>query len=507
MADGCDMDVKYLVMLNVRDDLLAARHPPSQAMTESTSAFFSHRATDDHVPILGHSWSAPKLLHDENLMVCLEIHYPPREEVLTGIFMVAEAGMISGCGMNSEGLAVAGNRLLSRQDAAPILHSEFPVTLLERVALEQVSLEGAREDCERLVRHASKHLLMATRTGFSTSLELSPPDLAFVCHGPLGSTTKLHTNQFQSFEAFKCTRNLVMDGYRGKSSVERLRRLSSLIAEKGGARVSGQQIQGMFSDHEGNGEGRICHHDEDDQGNDESNMTVAFVMFDTNRKVISICKGPPCKGTMIHFTFGEDMSVHASAVGNVNLDDIIETVEPVETDDASGDTEASSDDDELWMAAMGGRPPAHDLPALSNVHTGIAAPYPSPTNSPPRTEKDAVQALKEGAAGDHMLGTSFAGRSSPVPILPKPPASAAVYDMAMEAAARTLLEMQSSSEAKDPAPSPEPADFPDLDPALFEALKDTKKEPARGRGEKRTFNDGVRDRDVSVDKASKRMRM
>jgi isopenicillin-N N-acyltransferase like protein len=495
MAEGCDMDIKYLVMLNVRDDLLAARYPQSQAVAESTSAFFSHRATDDYVPILGHSWTAPKLLYDENLVVCLEIHYPRAEEVLTSIFLVTEAGMISGCGMNSDGLAVAGNRLLSREDAAPILYSEFPVTLLERVALEQISLDGAREDCEKHVRHASKHLLMATTAGFSTSLELSPPDLAFVYNGAMGSKTKLHTNRFQSFEAFKC-RRLVKDRYRGQSSLARAQRLSALIFEQGGKGVSGEQIQGMFSDHEGNDEGRICHHGEDDQGNSETNMTVAFVMFDTNRRVVSICKGPPCKGSMVHFAFGEDNSVHADADVIVSLED----TEMAGTDDGSGDTEASSvsDNASLWFAATGRRPPKDDLRAPRNVYTGIAAPCPSPTNSPPRHA--VVQALKEGAAVDHMIGTSFSARSarsgSPVSILSEPAVdhtASAVRDTAGEVS-RVMDEMKSSSEAGDPAASPKPADFPNLDPALFKGAEDVKDKPARGRrGEKRAFYDPVRD--------------
>jgi isopenicillin-N N-acyltransferase-like protein len=511
MADGCDMIIEHMVMLNVRDDLLAAQYPESHAVAESTSAFFSHRATDDHVPILAHSWTGPRLLH-EDLLVCLEIHYSTAVDV-PSIFLVTEAGMLSGCGMNSDGLAVAGNRLLSREDAAPILYSEFPVTLLERVALEQASLDSARKVCKKHVRHASKHLLMGTGAGFSTSLELSPPDLAFVDNGVIGSDTKLHTNRFQSFEAFKCGRHLVTDRYRGENSLLRSLRLGDLIYGQDGARVSGEQIQGIFSDHEGNGEARICHHVEDDQrdddqGENEPTMTVAFVMFDTNRKVISICKGPPCKGSMVHFTFGEDNSVHADADVSISLEDM----EIAEMDDASGDTEASSmsDNASLWFAATGGLPPTNNLQAPRNVYTGIAAPCPSPTNSPPRHA--VVQGLREGAAADHMIGTSFSARSrSPVSILPEPavgPTASAVHDMASEALGATD-EMKSSSEAKDPAPSPNPADFPDLDPVLFKPAEDTKEEPAHGRGGKRGFYDPVRNnlRECSdEDKTTKRVR-
>jgi isopenicillin-N N-acyltransferase-like protein len=154
MAKGCGMEVEHLVYLNVRDDLAAIRHhlDPSnndvqhaiiplspQHATESTSAFFSHHKTKDRVPILAHSWSESKRIHDDDeFMVLLEIQYCCHEDVADMVILV-EAGMISGSGMNSLGLAVTGNPLFSNVDHIPGFGGNaryFPMTCLERYLLE-----------------------------------------------------------------------------------------------------------------------------------------------------------------------------------------------------------------------------------------------------------------------------------------------------------------------------------------------------------------------------------
>lgn len=298
MSQGSGIHIAYLMLLNTVEDLAAIRNPQSQDVIQSTSAFFSRGATASHTPVLAHSWSAPKQVHDEDLIVYLDIQYPFLEG-FKSIFMVTEAGMISGDGMSSDGLAVTGNRLISTDDTAPG-HSTpcFPVTCLERYLLEWDVLNDARDPCGKLPRHASKHLLVANSNGFSTSLEMSPKS-AHVHYGELGTKTKLHTNHFQSFTSFQYRRQS-MDRYRGVGSRSRLYRLKGLIAEQGQNGITEKQIREMFSDHEDVSES-ICHHREDNQ----DNMTVAFVMYDTKRKVISVCKGPPCQGQMMHLTFEE----------------------------------------------------------------------------------------------------------------------------------------------------------------------------------------------------------
>ncbi|AEO57007.1 hypothetical protein MYCTH_2302672 [Thermothelomyces thermophilus ATCC 42464] len=300
MAQGSGVYLEHLMLLNARDDLTVGRRLLADGMGESTSAFFSQLATADYVPLLAHSWTSSKYKHDQSLIVCLEIQFTAVEE-LPNIFMVTEAGMISGCGINAHGVAVVGNRLISSDDCMPSRTPAFPVACLDRLILERA---GDKIDpCElqdvvfdAIDRYASRHLLIASNRGHALSIELSV-ELGYIYRGKPGSNAKIHTNHFQSFEAFLGRRE-TWDASRGGSSQFRLARLTDLIDNHGSARLSMQQIVDTFSDHDGSPES-ICQHREDNR----DNMTIGFVMFDTNRLVISVCKGPPCLGALMHFTF------------------------------------------------------------------------------------------------------------------------------------------------------------------------------------------------------------
>ncbi|KAL2152626.1 hypothetical protein VTH82DRAFT_5810 [Thermothelomyces myriococcoides] len=300
MAQGSGVYVEHLMLLNARDDLTVGRRVLAEGMGESTSAFFSQLETADYVPLLAHSWTAAKYKHDESLVVCLEIQFTSAEET-PDIFMVTEAGMITGCGINADGVAVVGNRLISSDDCFPSRTPAFPVACLDRLVLERPG--DKIEPCElqevifdRADRYASRHLLIANNRGDSLSIELGV-ELGYIYRGKLGSKAKIHTNHFQSFEAFLGRRE-TRDASKGRTSQFRLARLTDLIESHGNDRLSMQQLIGAFSDRNGSPES-ICQH----RGDKGDKMTMGLVMFDTNRLVVSVCKGPPCQGVFMHFTF------------------------------------------------------------------------------------------------------------------------------------------------------------------------------------------------------------
>ncbi|KAK4240996.1 acyl-coenzyme A:6-aminopenicillanic acid acyl-transferase-domain-containing protein [Achaetomium macrosporum] len=321
IAAGSDVPLERVVFLNVWEDLTAIGHtvksddrstsrdrrgsrpPQPPGADESISAFFSAKATVDGETVLAHSWSSSKQIQDQNLMVYLEIRYPEAE--FPAIFTVVEAGMISGSGMNSAGLAVTGNCLWSSIDGLPQWGrgSYFPVTCIQRYLLESSDMQEARAACSSLLLHASKHVLLADESG-SFSLELGPQHV-FTHHARHGNKAKVHTNHFQSFEAFQCRRE-ILDRYQGKSSQSRLYRMEYLIDERVPDRMSRQDIVDVFSDHDG-GSQSICQHNEECH----NKTTVSFVMFNPKRKTVSACKGPPCEGQMMHFTL--DTAAEAAA--------------------------------------------------------------------------------------------------------------------------------------------------------------------------------------------------
>ncbi|KAK3307972.1 acyl-coenzyme A:6-aminopenicillanic acid acyl-transferase-domain-containing protein [Chaetomium strumarium] len=307
IALGSGVPLERVVFLNVWEDLAAIGHigksgdrrggrpPQPQDADESISAFFSPTATVDGETVLAHSLSSSKKIQDENLMVYLEIRYP--EADFPTIFTVVEAGMISGCGMNSAGLAVTANCLWSTDDHLPQTGRGFyfPVTCMQRFLLESSDIHEAQAAIHDMRRHASKHVLLADESR-SLSLELGPEHV-FTHHARYDSKAKVHTNHFQSFEAFQWRRQ-ILDRYQGKSSQARLYRLEHLIDDRVPDRMSRQDIVDVFSDHNGDVQSICQHNDEGCQ----DRTTVSFVMFNPKRKTISACKGPPCEGQMMHFT-------------------------------------------------------------------------------------------------------------------------------------------------------------------------------------------------------------
>ncbi|KAH6840735.1 hypothetical protein B0I37DRAFT_408450 [Chaetomium sp. MPI-CAGE-AT-0009] len=397
MSDGSGVPIEDLVVLNARDDLAALQVPLAERASESTSAFFSKRATADKAPILAHSWSSLGCPGSTELLVCLEIQYPAAEDKFN-MFMVTEAGRISGCAMNVKGVAVTGNRLLSTDDDRIRGRADryFPMTCFERFSLEYASVYGVRFVEEETLRHTSRHILVADKAGRSTSLELGPEHI-FFHRGEFGSRATVHANHFQSFDAFSCRREM-NDRYEGNYSQFRLARFNELI-KRNDAGVSMQQIVGMFSDHEGRPES-ICEHG----GNDLDNTTMAFVMFDMERRVISLCKGPPCKGVMSHFTFSKEENdgaedektehVHCGAVDPELFDAEVDKL----IADAKADTSSGSD---LSMP-------------LNNSPAGEVAR--SPTLA--RVPQDLVAIAAQGVIAMDMDRNKSA---SPVSVLPQSP--------------------------------------------------------------------------------------
>ncbi|GAB1315110.1 hypothetical protein MFIFM68171_05320 [Madurella fahalii] len=313
MAAGSGIPLVDLVTLNVKDELATLRRlivlkhgadsaagaEGTRVVDETISAYFPP-ATTGNDAITAHSWNAPLPLCSGNCLVCLEIHHEPHER-LPVIFMVTQAGLIGGNGMNSHGLVVTANRLSSVADFYPQAGNYYlPSICLQRHLLGCMSTDGAYALCQSYARHISKNYIVSDRHGCTVSLELGPgegPEHIFVHRGQLDDRAVLHTNHFQSFEAFAARRKVQEQCWDG-SSYSKLSRLRSLVTETKGRKLGVLDIMAIFSDHEGSPNG-MCQHT-------MVSGTVLFVVFNSTRRTISVCRGPPCANRMMHYTFDDD---------------------------------------------------------------------------------------------------------------------------------------------------------------------------------------------------------
>ncbi|KAH6641692.1 hypothetical protein F5144DRAFT_643229 [Chaetomium tenue] len=347
MSETSGVPIAHLVVLNARDDL-AAFVPSNERASESTSVFFPDRATANNTPIVAQSWTSAGPPGNTELLVCIKIKYPI-DESRADIIMVTEAGRISGSGMNAKGMVATGNRLFSTDDGwGTNLAWLFPRTCFERLVLEYNDVETLPLMPDDTPGNTSRHIFAVEKTGRYTSLELGPEHI--FSHR---ADVIVHGNHFQSFDAF-CHRRELQDRYRGKYSQARVSRFNELI-KRNKAGVSRQQIVDMFSDHKGSPES-ICQH----VGGAVDCSTMAFVMFDMKRRVISLCKGPPCSAAMSHFTFdgGETHVADNKRLGSTKAG-------------AMGSKSDSADTKEETNANIDAR--------VEAVSEAVCAPSPSPT--------------------------------------------------------------------------------------------------------------------------------
>jgi isopenicillin-N N-acyltransferase-like protein len=309
MSAGANLRVEKLIMLNARDDLATINHllqdtssqrsavlGEAEAMDETFSVSFA-RATQEDEVIAVQSWNSSRPLHDKNLIVYLEIHHEP-SEALPVIFTVTEAGLLAGSGMNSSGISLTSNRLFSSADFVPEPGGSYlPSMCQQRILLACSSTKMAYPLCQILARHCSRHFLISDRHGPPVSLEIAPKNI-FLHRDGFDRSVLLHTNHFQSFEAF-LARQKVADRYQGRSSYWNLSRLRSLLGQRKGQKFTMPDVVRIFSDH-ADSLGTICQH------TTSHKTTALFVIYNLTRRMISICKGPPQENRMIHFTFDDD---------------------------------------------------------------------------------------------------------------------------------------------------------------------------------------------------------
>ncbi|KAL2255883.1 hypothetical protein VTK26DRAFT_2545 [Humicola hyalothermophila] len=343
MAVGCGEPLQKIILLNVREDLAAIGHLFRRTTTagkendvtqkqpqaepdiadERVSAYFPPSVASGRDAIAAHSQISSRQLYDDDLLVYLEIH-PGSSDLFPTMFMVTEAGMIAGgSGMNSCGLAVATNPLLSSADFVPRPGSGgdvfyMPVTCLQRCLLECADVDEALETLHSRPRHASIKVLIADADR-SVSLELGPRrEHVFRYRGPSPTPAGavVHVDHFQSFEAFAARREIVDRRSSNRSSsgrgrVARLRRLTDLTTMYEQHEIEPHDVLDILSDHDGHPAERVCRHGKGPEGEGEGEerggkMTVLVAMYSLSRRVVSVCKGPACRGHVMHFTFVED---------------------------------------------------------------------------------------------------------------------------------------------------------------------------------------------------------
>ena len=283
IAEGAGLDAADVLAINVRTEVMfAAKARDVAARTrrvgECTAfAVTPARSADGHT-LVGQNWDW--LLHSFDTCVVLEATQPDRPDFVT----VVEAGLLAKTGMNSSGIGLATNALVSDGDLGM---PGVPYHVALRAVLDAETISDAYAALQRAFRSSSANYLVAHADGLAVDIEGAPggPDdlfLTFPSDGVL-----LHTNHFVSPRSTGSDVGLVVM----PDSPFRLHRMTEQIAATPSVGI--ETMQRALADHANFPSGICCHPDPRDRRLDQG-ATVASVLMDLDAKTMWVTDGHPC---------------------------------------------------------------------------------------------------------------------------------------------------------------------------------------------------------------------
>jgi len=282
IAEGADVQDADVLAINVRTEVMfaaKARQANGVRRVGECSAFAvtPDRSADGHT-LIGQNWDW--LLHASDTCVVLEV----QQDVGPDFVTVVEAGLLAKTGMNSSGIGLVTNALVSEADRG---EPGIPYHVALRAILDAENISDAYAMLQRGFRSSSANYLIAHADGLAVDIEATPGDfdrlfLSFPREGVL-----LHTNHFRSerFTGSDVGQWLMPD------SPFRLDRLSSRIAEE--PAVSLDTFRAALADHADYPSGVCCHPDTRSSRLDQGS-TVASILMDLDAKTMWVADGHPC---------------------------------------------------------------------------------------------------------------------------------------------------------------------------------------------------------------------
>jgi isopenicillin-N N-acyltransferase like protein len=284
IAEGAGVGVEDVLAINVRTEVMfaakarAAEREGGRVGECSAFAVLPDASGTGHT-LIGQNWDW--LLHSFETVVVLET----RQEEGPDFVTVVEAGLLAKTGMNSSGIGLVTNALVTDLDRG---EPGVPYHLVLRGILDAENLSDALTVAQRGFRSSSANYLVAGADGLAVDLETVPGDfsavhLLFPTDGVL-----LHTNHFlaPTFDRNDVSLWVMPD------SPFRLERLRSRV-ESVGRPLAIEDFQAFLGDHANHPSGICCHPDERMDVYDRG-ATVASVLMDLDAKRMWIADGHPC---------------------------------------------------------------------------------------------------------------------------------------------------------------------------------------------------------------------
>jgi isopenicillin-N N-acyltransferase-like protein len=275
IAEGSGTKLEEILALNTRYELLFSQVKLTPDGCTALAAL-PDATTVGHT-LLAQNWDFRPGIKDG--CVILKI----KQEGKPTILLHAEAGTVGNKGVNSHGLGVVLNALLSDKDS----FAPHPPLLVQcRKALNSRGLNEAMYEVLNTKRSVSSNLILAQAGGAAVNLEMSllntsiiVPENGFIAH----------TNHFIGPRSIS-----VKDAFVTQipNTVYRLSRTNASL-KRWENRISVDGIKEMLRDHFGKPYS-VCTHPDPAIVPDMQGETVASVIMDLEERSFNITRGPPC---------------------------------------------------------------------------------------------------------------------------------------------------------------------------------------------------------------------
>lgn len=277
IAAGAECSVEEIVALNARYEFSITTLSRRNRRECTAFAVTPDSSLIDET-ILGQNWDFRSRFRETCLILGVR-----QEGEKPDVLMHLEAGTVGHKGLNSSGLGLCINALLSDRDR---VEAGVPlVSVVARKILNSSTMRDAVHAVTRAKRSASINYLIAHSGGEALDLEVTPEDVA-VLHPNEGILT--HSNNFLSpnFTFRDLGKNVFPDSL---VRWDRMRRL--LISKK---RLNVNSIRAAVSDHF-DYPNSICRHPDQRAHPDEQFETLTSVLMILGEGRLYFTEGAPCR--------------------------------------------------------------------------------------------------------------------------------------------------------------------------------------------------------------------
>lgn len=286
IAEGSGLLFEDIFTLNCRSEIVL-----DNTVDGCTAFGISKNIASDGKTHICQNWDW--IRRQKDALIVIEI---VKSDSFPSILMIAEAGIISGKGMNSAGLGTCFNALSTGKGQPGV-----PIHILLRKILDSSTLGDAVEAIATADRASSGNFLIGTAEGEIINIESAPEDFG-VLYAERGYLA--HTNHF-------LCQNLICKLFdHGKvilpDTFHRLGRINSLLGVNNNS-LNFDKCTDFLSDHI-NHPDSICRHEDSKDPEGKQLASVYSVIMDLCEHALWITDTNPCESSFSKYSFAQDKS-------------------------------------------------------------------------------------------------------------------------------------------------------------------------------------------------------